>query len=328
MSKNYTTYPNQKEIIVHKPVYTENYMSVGNDEWIEASKRLTYNAFKLYLYMASNCNEYQFALSKKVVQNTIGMSDNTYSNVVKELINNKYLVQKDDSNLYDFYTIPHCNGIPHSTGISHSNGGVYPTTVGEYTPVEWESIPHSVGGEISNISNISNLSKEDANAKTEEQRETMEERENDNTAKKRELEDLSDKELDGILSDYKNKVKYIEIQKKYNLKNKVTKDTIEEVKNILEQKEKKEKKKEFETRLGFSLDGDITLDVAHKFATEILRYDISKEDMEEDKNVHAKYGQSYTWNDFINLSESVAHRDSFYDYTAGLCLLLEECNAS
>ena len=32
------TYPNQKIIHINKGEYTQNYLTVGNDEWIEASK--------------------------------------------------------------------------------------------------------------------------------------------------------------------------------------------------------------------------------------------------------------------------------------------------
>ena len=239
MNKNYTTYPNQKEIIVHKPKYTGNYMSVGNDEWIEASKKLTYSAFKLYLYMASNCDEYQFALSKKAVQDTIGISDNTYTKVVKELTDNHYLVP-NKGNLYDFYTTPHEDTVEEveveDTGIPHSNGVVYPTTMGEYTPLQGGNVPHSDGVEISKQLNKNNLSK-DADAKrvfnSEEEVENLKEEldEFDTDRLKELLRRFELGKTDRITHGYKA------LKKDFGIKSKIDKNLGKIVKDMIEARE-------------------------------------------------------------------------------------------
>ena len=241
MNKSYITYPNQKEIIVHKPSYTGNYMSVGNDEWIEASKKLTFCAFKLYLYMASNCDKYMFALSKKAVQNSIGMSDNSYSKAVKELTNNHYLVL-NNNNLYDFYTVPQVN-IPLSDGISHSNGEIYPALMEENTPLQDGDVPNSNGGEISKQLKKNNLSK-DADAK-----------------KLRELEDLSDEELMELdrlfkLNDREN-YDYLTLKKMFSLKCSLDKKLSKEIEAIFAQRTKDERSAEIKAQVSAMSDSDI-----------------------------------------------------------------------
>lgn len=241
MSKSYITYPNQKEIIVHKPQYAGNYMSVGNDEWQKATNKLTYNAFKLYLYMACNANNYQFALSKKAVQATIAMSDNTYTKVVKELIDTNYLVPKK-GNLFDFYTTPQeiivDESIPHSDGIPHSNGGVYPTAMGDNTPLQCRNVPHSNGIETKKNINKSNLSNgADAPEEREEDNydyNILDDTETDEEG--RDLYDLSDEELKSIITDFENRVRYKETKARLNLFDEVTQFTAIDARTILSER--------------------------------------------------------------------------------------------
>jgi len=226
------TYPNQKIIHINKPVYTGDYLSVGNSEWAAASNDLTYNAFKLYLYLSGNADGFDLALSKKAVQNIIRMSDNTYSNVVKELTEKNYILP-DKGNLYDFYTIPQSNG------ITKSSGGEYPNVMVDNTPVEYDIIPHSDGREISNITNKNNLSKE-ATAKKE---------------RDRALESLDDEELKSIISDFSKKVNYKTTRERLKLNRQVTKDTWKEAETILSQRMTLAKNAEIEAQF-FSISAE------------------------------------------------------------------------
>lgn len=111
-----TVYQNQKHIIVNKQSkYESNFMQIGNDEWMAAARNLKDCSLKLYLYMASNMNKFEFALSPKAVKNDIGMSESAYRRAVEELEENGYLVAANvdnkkihgvDFKTYDFYTTP------------------------------------------------------------------------------------------------------------------------------------------------------------------------------------------------------------------------------
>lgn len=109
-----TVYGNQKLIIVNKPKYENNYLQVGNDEWMQAARDLKPNTTLLYFYMASNKDKYNFALSQRAVENAIGISRSTYLKAVNELIEKGYLIEREVKNVhddveyktFDFYTTP------------------------------------------------------------------------------------------------------------------------------------------------------------------------------------------------------------------------------
>lgn len=86
-------YPNQKVITVFKDDCKENYLKVSNENWHIACANLTYSAFKIYLYIASNKNGYSFALSYETINELIPMNRKTYDKAVKELKDCGYLRQ-------------------------------------------------------------------------------------------------------------------------------------------------------------------------------------------------------------------------------------------
>lgn len=105
-------------------------------------------------------------------------------------------------------------------------------------------------GKVNKVLNASSSSDTNANTNSVSTSDTIREREHEHCSrsteeqtkeKKRVLEDLSDEELENAIKDYNNKVKYLDIQKKYNLKDKVTKDTIRKMESILKQRVAKEK---------------------------------------------------------------------------------------
>jgi len=102
---NITTFPNQRIIHINKNDYKGNYLTIGNDEWINASKDLKPITFRLYLYLASNMNGFDLALSRQAVINKIGISKNSYINGINELKKKGYIVLKQ-GNVYDFYASP------------------------------------------------------------------------------------------------------------------------------------------------------------------------------------------------------------------------------
>lgn len=103
MSKN--TYPNQRMVCVHREPAKADFLGIKNANWQAAARDLRPFAFLLYLYLASNANNYTLALSPVAVQEAIGMARNTYRDQLKVLISKGYLVQRD-GNTFDFYEVP------------------------------------------------------------------------------------------------------------------------------------------------------------------------------------------------------------------------------
>lgn len=82
---------------------------------MDAMKELNGNAFKLYMYLASNADDYKGGLSKQAIMNATGISEKGYRNSLEELKEKGYFKKTDfwlkDNNgeevpLYDFFTIP------------------------------------------------------------------------------------------------------------------------------------------------------------------------------------------------------------------------------
>jgi hypothetical protein len=63
------------------------------------------HALVLYLYLASNADNYNLALSWVAVREAVGMARSTYNDQVQNLIDKGYLVLSH-GNTYDFYEVP------------------------------------------------------------------------------------------------------------------------------------------------------------------------------------------------------------------------------
>lgn len=95
-------YPNQKIITVVKDECKDDFLQINNVNWQDACASLTYSAFKIYLYFASNKNEFTFALKYETVNDVIPMSRKTYDKAIKELKDCGYLCQAK-GNMWIFY---------------------------------------------------------------------------------------------------------------------------------------------------------------------------------------------------------------------------------
>jgi hypothetical protein len=61
----------------------------------------------LYLYLASNANGFELALSAVAIREAIGMPPSTYRDQFAKLVDKGYLVQqREGSNIYHFYEVP------------------------------------------------------------------------------------------------------------------------------------------------------------------------------------------------------------------------------
>ncbi len=61
----------------------------------------------LYLYLASNADGFESALSPAAIRGAIGMAPSTYRDQFAKLVDKGYLVQqREGSNIYHFYEVP------------------------------------------------------------------------------------------------------------------------------------------------------------------------------------------------------------------------------
>ena len=100
-----TTYPHQKSVCIHREVARTDFLGIKNENWQAAARDLRPHALVLYLYLASNADNYTLALSPAAVRESVGMARSTYNDQVQILIDKGYLVLSH-GNTYDFYEVP------------------------------------------------------------------------------------------------------------------------------------------------------------------------------------------------------------------------------
>ena len=117
------SFPNQRTVTIHKPLYEGNFVQVDIDDWQEAFALLTKSSFGLYLYCCSNMNGYKLGLSSAAVQNALHISDTSYRRAVEELLKKGYFIQNTTTK-YDFYTSPQPTSyVPKPKRKKASDGG-------------------------------------------------------------------------------------------------------------------------------------------------------------------------------------------------------------
>lgn len=99
------TYPNQRLVKIHRESAKTDFLGIKNENWQAASRDLGAHALQLYLYLASNANNYTSALSPVAVRQAIGMARSTYHDQFHKLVDKGYLVP-GTGNTYDFYEVP------------------------------------------------------------------------------------------------------------------------------------------------------------------------------------------------------------------------------
>lgn len=105
------TFPNQRVITVHREAVKSDFLGIKNENWQSASRDLGAHALRLYLYLAANADNYEFALSPADIRQRIGMPTSTYRDQFSILVDKGYLVQSG-SNKYDFYEVPQTRHAP------------------------------------------------------------------------------------------------------------------------------------------------------------------------------------------------------------------------
>ena len=99
------TFPNQRMVRVHRERATADFLGIKNENWQSASRDLGAHALQLYLYLASNANNYTVALSPVAVRQAIGMARSTYHDQFHKLVDRGYLVPST-GNTFEFYEVP------------------------------------------------------------------------------------------------------------------------------------------------------------------------------------------------------------------------------
>ena len=97
--------PNQKWIQVHKPRVTERFLQISHEDWMQANKTLSPYGLQLYLYLASNNDNYEFALSPADAEVCAGIKNTSFRKYMKRLEEEGYIVWRK-GNIFDFYTSP------------------------------------------------------------------------------------------------------------------------------------------------------------------------------------------------------------------------------
>ena len=99
------TFPNQRMVRVHREPAKSDFLGIKNENWQAASRDLGAHALQLYLYLASNANNYTVALSPVAVRQAIGMARSTYHDQFHKLVDRGYLVPSN-GNTFEFYEVP------------------------------------------------------------------------------------------------------------------------------------------------------------------------------------------------------------------------------
>lgn len=100
------TVANQRLVTIHRERATSDFLGIKNSNWQTAARDLGAHALLLYLYLASNANDFSLALSPAAIRQAVGMPASTFRDQFIRLVDKGYLVQRGDSNIYDFYEIP------------------------------------------------------------------------------------------------------------------------------------------------------------------------------------------------------------------------------
>ena len=123
------TFPNQRIISIHRERATSDFLGIKNSHWQAAARDLGAHALMLYLYLASNADNFTLTLSPAAIRQAIGMPASTYRDQFVKLVDRGYLVQRGEGSIYDFYEVPK-RGTCAEDGVQR---GTFPFTDGVQT---------------------------------------------------------------------------------------------------------------------------------------------------------------------------------------------------
>lgn len=99
--------PNQNIIVIRRDYPKKDFLQIKNENWQNVLKQTQedYPALALYLYLASNANNYRLELSPQAIQNAIGMPKSKYYKKMRLLKEKRYIIEKQ-GNVLEFYVVP------------------------------------------------------------------------------------------------------------------------------------------------------------------------------------------------------------------------------
>ncbi len=146
------TSPNQKIIHIHRESLAGSFLGINNETWKNAARVLGAQAFLLYIYLASNKDDFNLALSPKAIQQEIGMPPSTFRDQLPKLEAQGFLMP-GKGNVYHFYETP----ITQSTrGALNSTEEKSTAAVHESTAAVYERTPEDIQIYINNKERIIN----------------------------------------------------------------------------------------------------------------------------------------------------------------------------
>ena len=106
-NSKFETVPNQHIYVVHREPIGNNFISINKYNYTKAYRDMskTPAALGLYIWLVGNQNNYKFAFSPQAIENQLGMARSSCHSAVKKLEELGYLVQRENSNVYDFYEV-------------------------------------------------------------------------------------------------------------------------------------------------------------------------------------------------------------------------------
>lgn len=99
------SFPNQRTIKIHREAAKRDFLGIKNENWQAAARDLGAHSLMLYLYLASNADGYNIALSPVAVRQAIGMARSTYHDQFHRLVDKGYLIPVS-GNTFEFYEVP------------------------------------------------------------------------------------------------------------------------------------------------------------------------------------------------------------------------------
>jgi hypothetical protein len=107
MTNNFNTVPNQRVFVIHREDKGGNFIAINKLNYSKAYRDMSKApaALGLYIWLVGNQDKYQFAFSPQAIENQLGMARSSCHGAVERLIELGYLVQREDSNYYDFYEV-------------------------------------------------------------------------------------------------------------------------------------------------------------------------------------------------------------------------------
>ena len=105
----FQTNPNQRNVIINRKDALSSgrqYLAINCDTLAEASRNISGEVpFKLYLYLASNKNGYEFSFSPQHFSNIYGCSIDASRKAFVKLIESNYIINKGN-NSFEFFETP------------------------------------------------------------------------------------------------------------------------------------------------------------------------------------------------------------------------------